>query len=206
MVYLLLGLILGALGALSHVGWIAGPINGLTTALVTLGAHLTLHAAGWFGHRNVRLGKTIAIVLAVAVPGLVCLGLVAAARAGLALRRGVSGLLLVAAVAGFFVLPVGEAVALAVAAVVVAVALFLASGVLLVLPLAALAGAVGVSSGSQLLHHSTSVLGSAPHELVPLTGVNDPQLWTLALVVVAWSGFVGAVVLALRGTSTPDTE
>ena len=206
MLYILLGLIAGTLAALSHLSWIAVPLDAAVTALSAVGQHGANQLSTWLGHRNSALGSAVGVVLGVAAPGLVCMALIGAARFGVGVRRGLSGLFVLVAIAGFFFLALGEAVALAVLCGIVAVLFATVTGFLVVAPLAAMAAAMAVTCGRQLLTGGTSAVGRAAVQMGTLTHTDAPTLWKVALLVVAWAGFVGAGFMSLRGKDSSSSS
>ena len=207
MLFILLGLALGTLVALGYIPLLAGPIASLSASLMSAANNLVVRGVHAVGVHSPRTAEVLGVCLGVALPGLVCLFLLLAAKLGVGLRRGVSVVLGVVAIGGFFVLPANQATVLAALAGGVAVIFSLASGFGVLTPIAALAGALAVSSGRVLLHGQSPEITKGVNTLVTLVPSTTPYEWHIVLLVLAWAGFVGAGLLVLsplHGSSKPS--
>jgi len=124
--------------------------------------------------------------------------LLLAAKFGVEIRRGVSGVLAIVAVGGFFLLPANQATVLAVLAGAAGVLFAFASGFGVLTPIAALASAMAVSSGRVLLHGQNPQITKGVATLVGLVHGSTAQEWHVVLLALAWAGFVGAALVVLN--------
>jgi len=198
MIFFFLGIAVGVAASLGYVPVLAHVIDRATTTAVTFGTNLTTTGVHHLSANHPSLASALGVCLGVALPGLLCLVLVVAAKFGVVLRRAAGGLLVVAGVAGFFFLPHQQAIlVLGVSAALSALFMF-TTGMFIVAPLGAIAGALAVSSVRVLLSGKDQAVNAGIATLTKLSGVNDPQVWKVTLVVLAWSGFVAAVLAALH--------
>jgi hypothetical protein len=165
--WLILGVALGVAISIGRVPYVAGAARSLantTQRLVASGGHDIIRSAATHGApQRVVLG--ISALVALIVPGLTALGLVAAAKGTLVLRRIVAVILAALGASVFFYQPHGTALgALALALAVGGVALAL-SGPLLVAPLCALAGLIGGEYLPRLVRTHLSVPNTVVRQL-----------------------------------------
>lgn len=200
MLFVALGLGVGLALALAArpLPLLISPIDAISSWLVALGHRLVTSAVRVVGLQPTDTAtRVLAAVVAVMVPGLVCLALVWAAKAALGARRAVAVLLFAAALASFAVVPAAQAVLLCLLAVIVSAALALATGALLVAPVVAVATVLAARTVAVLLTgRAADVLGGA-QALTAVSGI-DPALWRVALTLVALVPIAGALRVLLR--------
>lgn len=147
---------------------------------------------------NPKLVTVLSVALAVATPGMVALILVVAANAATGIRRASSGVLVLAALASFLVLPAVSASILLAFAIGVSVFL-IAPGVLL-----AKVALWGVATVIAFDHVHALWSGTAPsivqgaETLRVLTGFSTSDFWHFALMAVGISPFPIAASVALK--------
>lgn len=166
-IWLILGVLVGVAIGVGHVPYFAGAATSLSDTAMRLvrsaGASLVSSTASHGAARRVVEGVTAAV--AVLVPGVTALLLVAAARLTIRLRVVIGILVLALGIAGYHYAPAGTATgALALAAVAALVAV-LATGPLVAAPLAALAGLIGTEYLPKLVTGRISVPRSTVLEL-----------------------------------------
>jgi hypothetical protein len=200
MVFVLLGLGIGLALALaaSPVPALIGPVDAVSGWLLDAGHRLVSAALELTGlPADGLLLQVLAMTLGAMVPGLVCLVLMTAARAAAGARRAVAGVLLVAALATFAILPAGQALLLVVVALAVSALLSLATGTVLVLPMVAVATVLGTRTVMVVLGGSSVEVTGGADLLSQLSGL-DPALWRVALAIVAVAPIAGAARLLRR--------
>jgi len=201
MIFVLLGIALGVAVSLGYIPVAAHAVDAATNAAVSFGQRLATSGVQHLSAHHPTLASALGVTLGVAMPGLVCLALISAAKFGLVIRRSASGLLLLAGIAAHFFLPAGQAFLISAGCVTLAALLFFATGALVVAPLSAVAAALAVGSVRVLLSGKNAAIESGVKTFAQLSHVADPRVWRIALIVVAWAGFVGAAAVALKPRS-----
>jgi hypothetical protein len=201
MAFVIIGVIIGALAALGHIPGLGHVLGALSSAVVNDGLGVTTKISSHIAGHDPRLGLVIGVVLGVALPGMACMVLILAARAASSVRRGVGALILLIGLLGFFILPFAQALLVLILSLVVAALLTWVTGAVVVAPLSAIAAVLAVSYGRILLHGTNTTIAKGIVALGVLSHVNSPILWKVALLVVAWAGFVGAAMLVVRPSS-----
>jgi hypothetical protein len=199
-IYLVLGVAAGLGIALGPLSFLQRPADAVSGALVAAARHLLdalTHALPAVAAHSVGV-RSAALVLSLFAPGLVCFALVRAARAATHVRRIGAGAAVVAAIAGFALLPAGQAWLVCLVCVLVAALMATVGGLLLTVPLTALATSLGVSLVQQTLHRTAgNPSAQAAMQLAHLIG-GDPTLWALVLSVAAMAPVLYAARSAVR--------
>jgi hypothetical protein len=205
MIFILLGIAVGAACALGYIPLLDAPFNAASTWVVNRGqdvvAHLMAHVPP--GHKTLVIA--LGVVVGVAFPGVLSMVLIAGARFGSLLRRSVAALLAFGSIGVYFVLPMHQAVVASGALGALAAVLFLFTGVVVVAPLSAISAGLAVSSARVLVAGKNTAINQGVATLCSVTHVSDPLVWRWTLVAVAWSGFLGAAGLALKPRVLPKS-
>ena len=186
-VWLLVGIVVGIAIALGHLAYFAGAAASLSSTAERLvgsaGHRIITEAASHGAPRRSVLGLTA--VLALLVPGITALLLVAVAR-GAGRLKGLVALILVGiGIASFFYLSGGAAIGVAVLALAAAAVTMVATGPLLEAPLAALAAVIGTAFLPRLLgKHSTLANVPVAHLHQALFATAGSPLWLRVVVLV----------------------
>lgn len=194
MFFIFIGLAVGTIAGLGVIPWLGSVTADVQASTLSMGVRVLGDLIGHISGVDPRLGQALGVVLGVALPGLICLFLIVLAKTGVRVRRVVGGGLLILGVLGFFFLPVGEALVGLVVSLIISVLFWLGSGLLIVAPLSALASALALSSARVLLRGSNPTILHGVRVLGSLSGFNAVEFWKAALLMVAWSGFVGALL------------
>jgi hypothetical protein len=126
MILIVLAMAAGIGAALGPLAFLAWPAVHLSAALVGLGTHLSTQLT----HNATPKTQSIVTALAAALmPALVAAGLLLAARATRTVRKLVATLALLAALAGWFVLPAAQAGALTLFCILAIIAAFIAGSI-----------------------------------------------------------------------------
>lgn len=201
MVAIVVGLVVGGLVALGPLPWLRWPALHVADAAVALAAKgaaagLAPAAARWPHSTAVVVVEALTAAL---LPAFAAAALLVAARASLWLRRGVVWVVLGVAVAGFAVLPAGQAVPLAVFCLVAASAAAF-SGALIGGALAGCGGflALSVSRAAWQGRAGSGVRGAAA-TLGRVSHVSGAT-WETVLAVAAIGVCAGALAAVVRSS------
>lgn len=204
MFFILIGLVVGTVAGLGVVPWLGHLTADVQASALSMGVRVLSDLIGHIDGVDPKLGRALGVVLGVALPGLVCLVLIVLAKTGLSVRRVVGAVIIALGIAGFFFLPAGEAVVGLVVALVITALFWLGSGLLIIAPLVALATALAISSARVLLNGTNHTVARGVRALGALSGFNAVEFWKIALLVVAWSGFVGALLYLFHHPGAGD--
>jgi hypothetical protein len=204
MFFILIGLAVGTVAGLGVVPWLGHLTADVQASTLAMGVRVLGDLIGHIDRADPKLGRALGVVLGVALPGLVCLALIVLAKTGLSVRRVVGVLIIALGIAGFFFLPAGEAVAGLVVSLVITALFWLGSGLLIIAPLVALATALAISSARVLLKGTNHTVARGVRALGTISGFNAVEFWRIALLVVAWSGFVGALLYLFHHPGSGD--
>lgn len=200
MIAAVLGIVAGLLIALGPWSILAEPVNHLNDTLVKGGYSFLDWTLGLGGPELAAhpISDVLQIFFSTAMPGVVAVALVVAARAAAKVRRMVSSILLIVAFSSFIYMSVGDALTLSILALILAALLSLGQGLVITLPLIAFATVMAVTYGTLLWTGNAPAVGRGALELTAFTDGNGLQLWRATLMFVGVAPFVYAVMAALR--------
>jgi hypothetical protein len=201
-IWLILGVIVGIAVALGHLPYLAGAGRSLadtTQRLVASASNHIIHDLASAGAPR-RLVLGLSAVIAVLLPGVAALLLVAAARASMYLRSVVALLIVALGASSFLYQPHGKAAGVLLLSLVVAGLAVALTGPLVAAPLAGVASLIGAEYLPSLIlshRHITQVSVEALHEAI-FAKSGDPFYLQLVLLIVAALPFLVASRLILR--------
>lgn len=142
--------------------------------------------------------ETFSAIVAVAAPGLTALGLVVAAHRTLEVRRAVTVLLFAVAFASFLALPASQALWLVGAAAVCAAALLIPAEGVARVALWALATSIAVDNVATIWRGESERVAEGIESFNAISGLDAPEFWRVATVVLALAPFAVAVMVEDR--------
>lgn len=137
---------------------------------------------------------TFSTVIAVIAPGLVALLLVMAAKQMKGFRRGASGLLVLGAVGSFFVLPASQAAVLLIGAIVLSGVLLVPVGFISGIALWGLATVIAMDNVMLIWSEESDSVTSGAASFARISGLDAPEFWRMATLVLALTPFALAVL------------
>jgi hypothetical protein len=196
----LLGILIGAALAIGPLAMYKADASILSERVVTAADKILTGIVDKlpYAKDNPKVVIVISVVLAVATPGFVALVLVAAANAAVAVKRTVSGGMVLLAGLSFFVLPASSAIILVVAALVVS-GVLIAPGVLIArVVLWSIATLIAFDHIHALWSGQAPAIAAGADTLVALTGFSTAEFWRFGLIVVGVAPFPIAAASALK--------
>jgi hypothetical protein len=142
-----------------------------------------------YASSNPKLVAVLSTVVAVAAPGIIALILVSAANAAGAVRQFFSGLLIVLALASFFVLPFTQAFVVLLLTGAVTALLFLPAVFITRIILWSLATVLAFDHVLLIWSASSPSLAAGTQTLVQIAGFGSTEFWRYALVATALAPF-----------------
>ena len=149
---------------------------------------------------NPKVVTLFATLIAVCAPGLLAIALTWSAQAVISARRFIGAMIMLAAIASFFVLPAPQALGLVVGALVINVMLLIPVAALSRIVLWCLATVLAFGHVRGLWTGTDPVIGEGVAALSSLSDMNTPELWKFALISVALAPFVAAFWAIFRPT------
>lgn len=198
MLFLILGIALGTATALGAIPFFSHVVLLASSDSLSIATHLSSLVMARLITHDRHLAQVLTILIGVAIPGLVSLVLMVAAKLGTKVRRAVAPLVVLASLASFMLLPFSQAMFMVGLSVVVGLIFFFVSGALIVAPLAAISAAMAVSSFRSLLEGSSPTIHAATLAMSQISHFDSPIFWKLVMLVVASAGFVGAFLTAFH--------
>ena len=198
-VWLIIGVLAGIAIAIGHLDYLAGAARTLADTV----ERLVGSGASWLIQRLAATGASHRLVLgfaaavAVLIPGLTALLLIAAARGSLRLRAVIGLLVLALGAASYLYRPGGQATGALILVLVVATLAVVFTGPLVVAPLAALAGLIAGEFLPGLVQSNRVVTQRSVTELhqAIFADPGTPTLLRLAVLVLALIPFAAAARL-----------
>ena len=198
-VWLIIGVLAGIAIAIGHLDYLAGAARTLADTV----ERLVGSGASWLIQRLAATGASHRLVLgfaaavAVLIPGLTALLLIAAARGSLRLRAVIGLLVLALGAASYLYRPGGQATGALILVLVVATLAVVFTGPLVVAPLAALAGLIAGEFLPGLVQSNRVVTQRSVTELhqAVFADPGTPTLLRLAVLVLALIPFAAAARL-----------
>lgn len=199
------GAVIGVALAFGRLPFLAGAATGLARTASEVTVHVTNWVTGLVSDQPSRWTETTALVVGLVSPGLTALLLALAARAGIGLRRGIGGLIVVIGLLSFAVLPRAEAAGVFTVCVALGAAAIVGLDVLVVVPCAAVAAMLAVLwSRDVLASHTATNIGEVT-QMHALWFPDQPGLFLSKVVVIAivFLPFLATLVLLIRDLYKP---
>lgn len=199
----LIGIVVAVGVTLGSLKLPTGPLTRVTDAMVTAAdsASVGLFERVPYISDSPKMVDVLGAVVSLMVPGVIAMALVWAAGAVTQARRVLSGVVMLAALASFLVLPAGQATLLMTAAGIVTATLIVPAGLFASAALWAMATMIALGNAASIYKATSPRVTEATDTFVTASGLGSAPFWQLAAIVVGLAPFCGAVMLGLRRAS-----